>query len=190
MSATPKPARRRSAVILLHGWPYDIHSFADVAPFLAGGLSRDRPVSARLWHDAFSFERHFRNGQPSAVAVDIVAFMDALKIEKAIWPVLIGERGRPTSSRCYGRSDARPWFGERLPDRQPGAGKVPLPPKAEFQWWYQYYFATERGRAGYDKYRRDFAKLIWQQLRRNGTSMTRRSIAARPRSTIRIMSAS
>ena len=104
-----------------------------------------------------------RNGQQSVVAVDIVALMDALKIEK---PIVAGfDWGARTADiiaalwpeRCRALVSVS---GYLIGSRE--AGKVPLPPKAELQWWYQYYFATERGRAGYDKYRHDFAKLIWQ----------------------------
>ena len=105
----------------------------------------------------------FRNGQPSAIAVDIIALMDALKIEKAI---LAGfDWGARTANiiaalwpeRCKALVSVS---GYLIGSQE--AGKMPLPPKAELEWWYQFYFATERGRAGYDKYRRDFAKLIWQ----------------------------
>jgi pimeloyl-ACP methyl ester carboxylesterase len=105
----------------------------------------------------------FRNGQQSAVALDIIALMDALKIKKAI---LAGfDWGGRTADiiavlwpeRCKALVSVS---GYLIPSQE--ANKAPLPPKAELQWWYQYYFATERGRAGYDKYRRDFAKLIWR----------------------------
>lgn len=151
-------------VILLHGWPYDIYSFVDVAPILASaGYRVIVPYVRGSGTTRFLSGATVRNGQPSAVAADLTALMDALKIEKAtlagfdwgartadivaaLWP----ERCKAlvsVSGYLIGSQDA---------------GKVPLPPKAELQWWYQYYFATERGRVGYDKYRRDFAKLIWQ----------------------------
>ena len=128
-----------------------------------GGLPGDRPLSAWLRHYALSFDETFRNGQPSAVALDIIALMDALKIEKAI---LAGfDWGGRTADiiaalwpeRCKALVSVSGYL-----IGSPEANKMPLPPKAELQWWYQFYFATERGRAGYDKYRRDFAKLIWQ----------------------------
>ena len=98
-------------VILLHGWPYDIHSFVDVAPTAGGGgLPGDRAVPARLRRDALPVRAtRSRNGQQSALAVDIVAFMDALKIEKAVSPASTGARERPTSSPRSGRSAARRW---------------------------------------------------------------------------------
>jgi pimeloyl-ACP methyl ester carboxylesterase len=105
-----------------------------------------------------------RNGQPSAVAVDLIALMDALKIEKAIiagfdW----GARTADIVAALWpARCQALVSVSGYLIGSQE-AGKAPLPPAAEFEWWYQFYFATERGRAGYDKYRRDFAKLIWRQ---------------------------
>jgi Predicted hydrolases or acyltransferases (alpha/beta hydrolase superfamily) len=151
-------------VILLHGWPYDIHSFIDVAPLLASqGYRVIVPFLRGYGTTRFLSSESFRNGQPSALAVDIVALMDALKIEKAI----IGgfDWGARTANiiaalwpeRCKATVSVS---GYLIGNQE--AGKIPLPPKAELEWWYQYYFATERGRAGYDKYRHDFAKLIWQ----------------------------
>ena len=165
MSATPKPARADGpAVILLHGWPYDIHSFVDVAPLLASaGYRVIVPYLRGYGTTRFLSSDTPRNGQPSAVAVDIIALMDALKIEKA---TLAGfDWGARTANiiaalwpeRCKAMVSVS---GYLIGSQE--AGKVPLPPKAELQWWYQFYFATERGRAGYDKYRHDFAKLIWQ----------------------------
>jgi pimeloyl-ACP methyl ester carboxylesterase len=151
-------------VILLHGWPYDIYSFVDVAPLLASTSYRVIvPYLRGYGATRFLSNDTVRNGQPSAIASDTIALMDALKIEKAIlggfdwgartvnivsalWP----ERCKATVSVS----------GYLIGSQE--AGKVPLPPKAELAWWYQYYFATDRGRAGYDKYRHDFAKLIWQ----------------------------
>jgi pimeloyl-ACP methyl ester carboxylesterase len=151
-------------VILLHGWPYDIHSFADVAPLLASVDFRVIvPYLRGYGTTRFLTRDTVRNGQPSALAVDVIALMDALKIERAtvagfdwgartanivaaLWP----ERFKATVSVS----------GYLIGSQE--AGRIPLPPKAELEWWYQYYFATERGRAGYDKYRREFSKLIWQ----------------------------
>ncbi len=152
------------AVILLHGWPYDIYSFAEVTPQLASaGYRVIVPYLRGYGSTRFLSDRTFRNGQPSAVAVDTIALMDALKIDKAIlggfdWGARTADIVavlRP--ERCKALVSVS---GYLIGSQE--AGKVPLPPKAELQWWYQYYFATERGRAGYDKYRRDFAKLIWQ----------------------------
>jgi pimeloyl-ACP methyl ester carboxylesterase len=150
--------------ILLHGWPYDIHSFVDVAPLLASaGYRVIVPYLRGYGSTRFLSTDTLRNGQPSALAVDVVALMDALKIEKAI---LAGfDWGARTAAivaalwpeRCRALVSVSGYLiGSR------DAGKLPLPPRAELEWWYQFYFATERGRAGYDKYRRDFAKLIWQ----------------------------
>jgi pimeloyl-ACP methyl ester carboxylesterase len=151
-------------VILLHGWPYDIHSFIDVAPLLASRNYRVIvPFVRGYGATRFLSSETLRNGQPSALALDIVAFMDALKIEKAI---LAGfDWGARTANiiaalwpeRCKAMVSVS---GYLIGSQE--AGRMPLPPKAELEWWYQYYFATERGRAGYDKYRYDFAKLIWQ----------------------------
>ncbi len=151
-------------VMLLHGWPYDIHSYVDVAPLLAqAGYRVIVPYLRGYGTTRFLSSDTFRNGQQSVVAVDIIALMDALKIERAI---LAGfDWGARTADiiaaifpqRCKALVSVS---GYLIGSQQ--AGKVPLPPQAELQWWYQYYFATERGRAGYERYRRDFAKLIWQ----------------------------
>jgi pimeloyl-ACP methyl ester carboxylesterase len=151
-------------VVLLHGWPYDIYSFVDVTPLLAAAGYRVLvPYLRGYGPTRFLASETFRNGQPSAVAVDIVAFMDALKIEKA---TLAGfDWGARTANivatlwpeRCKSMVSVS---GYLIGSQE--AGKMPLPPAAELQWWYQFYFATERGRIGYDKNRHDFAKLIWQ----------------------------
>ena len=153
-----------ATVILLHGWPYDIHSYLDVARLLASaGYRVIVPYVRGYGTTRFLSSETFRNGQPSAIAADTVAFMDALKIDKAI---LAGfDWGARTANiiaalwpeRCQAMVSVS---GYLIGSQE--AGKMPLPPKAELEWWYQYYFATERGRAGYDKYRHDFAKLIWQ----------------------------
>jgi pimeloyl-ACP methyl ester carboxylesterase len=151
-------------VILLHGWPYDIYSYVDVAPLLASaGYRVIVPYLRGSGTTRFLSSDTVRNGQQSVVAIDGIALMDALKIDKAI----IG--GFDWGARTAGiiaalwpeRCTALVSVSGYLIGSQE-AGKTPLPPKAELQWWYQYYFATERGRAGYDKYRRDFSKLIWQ----------------------------
>jgi len=151
-------------VILLHGWPYDIYSFVDVSPLLASaGYRVIVPYLRGYGATRFLSDTTFRNGQPSAIAVDTIALMDALKIEKA---TLAGfDWGARTANivaalwpeRCKAMVSVS---GYLIGSQQ--AGKMPLPPKAELQWWYQFYFATERGREGYDKYRHDFSKLIWQ----------------------------
>jgi pimeloyl-ACP methyl ester carboxylesterase len=152
------------AVLLLHGWPYDIHSFVDVAPLLASAGYRVIVPHLRGYGSTrFLSSNTPRNGQQSVVAVDAIALMDALKIEKAT----IGGFDWGARTACIiaalwpERCKALVSVSGYLIGSQE-AGKVPLPPKAELQWWYQYYFATERGQAGYDKYRHDFAKLIWQ----------------------------
>jgi pimeloyl-ACP methyl ester carboxylesterase len=152
-------------VILLHGWPYDIHSFVDVTPALASAGYRVLvPYLRGYGATHFLSSETLRNGQPSAVAVDVIDFMNALRIEKA---VLAGfDWGGRTA--CIGaalwpeRVRALVSVSGYLIGNQE-AGKMPLPPKAEFEWWYQFYFATERGRMGYEKNRHDFNKLIWRQ---------------------------
>jgi pimeloyl-ACP methyl ester carboxylesterase len=152
------------AVILLHGWPYDIHSYVDVAPMLAArGYRVIVPYLRGYGTTRFRSGDTPRNGQQSVFAVDTIALMDKLKIGKA---TIAGyDWGARTANviaalwpeRCKSMVSVSGYLiGNQETNRKP------LPPKAELQWWYQFYFATERGRAGYDKYRRDFAKLIWQ----------------------------
>lgn len=152
------------SVILLHGWPYDIYTYVDVAPILASkGYRVIVPYLRGYGTTRFLASETPRNGQQSAFAVDIIALMDALKIEKAV--VAGCDWGARTANilaalwpqRCKAMVSVSGYL-----IGNPQAGKLPLPPKAELQWWYQYYFATERGRAGYEKYKGDFAKLIWQ----------------------------
>lgn len=150
--------------MLVHGWPYDIYSFADVAPMLAErGYRVIVPYLRGYGTTRFLSADTFRNGQPSALALDILALLDALSIPKAI---LAGfDWGARTADiiaalfpdRCKALVAVS---GYLIGSQQ--AGKVPLLPQAEYQWWYQYYFATERGRLGYEQNRRAFAKLIWQ----------------------------
>ena len=151
------------AVVLLHGWPYDIHSFVDVVPLLASaGYRVITPYPRGYGTTRFLSGETFRNGQQSAVALDTIALMDALQIRTAI--VAGFDWGARTANivaalwpqRCKGLVSVSGYLVGN-----PAAGKVPLPPAAELQWWYQFYLATERGRAGYEKYRHDFAKLIW-----------------------------
>jgi pimeloyl-ACP methyl ester carboxylesterase len=152
------------AVILLHGWPYDIYSFVDVAPLLASaGYRVIVPYLRGYGTTRFLSNETFRNGEQAAVAVDIIDFMDALKVEKATlagfdWGARTGDIiAALWPERCKALVSVSGYLiGSQA------TGKLQLPPKAELQWWYQYYFATEHGRAGYDKYRHDFAKLIWQ----------------------------
>ena len=153
-----------SPVILLHGWPYDIHTYVDVAPVLAAKGYRVIVPSLRGYGSTrFLSPGAARNGQQAAMAVDVIALMDALTIERAI--VAGCDWGARTANivaalwpeRCKALVSVSGYLiGSR------DANKKPLPPPAELQWWYQFYFATERGRAGYEAYRRDFARLIWR----------------------------
>jgi pimeloyl-ACP methyl ester carboxylesterase len=152
------------AVVLLHGWPYDIHSYADVAPILASeGYRVIVPYVRGFGTTRFLSDERLRNGEQAALAVDVTALMDALEIEQAVlagfdW----GARAADIAAALWPeRCRALVSVSGYLIGSQE-AGKVALPPEAELQWWYQYYFATERGRAGYDKYRHDFARLIWR----------------------------
>jgi pimeloyl-ACP methyl ester carboxylesterase len=155
-----------AVVILLHGWPYDIHSFTDVAPLLASeGYRVIIPHLRGHGTTRFLSDKTFRNGQQAAVASDIIALMDALKIEKAI---LAGyDWGARTAciiaalwpERCKALVSVNGYLINNLE-----RNKLPLSPQAEWGWWYQYYFSTERGRAGYEANRNDFAKLIWKNV--------------------------
>jgi pimeloyl-ACP methyl ester carboxylesterase len=150
-------------VVLLHGWPYDVHSYAEVAPALGtAGYRVVVPYLRGYGTTRFGSEGTVRNGQQSALAVDVVALMDALGIESALiggfdW----GARSANVVAalwphRCKGLVSVS---GYLIGNQE--ANKAPLHPSAELSWWYQYYFATERGRAGYDTYRKEFAQLIW-----------------------------
>jgi pimeloyl-ACP methyl ester carboxylesterase len=152
------------AVVLLHGWPYDIHSFSDVAPMLAAaGYRVIMPFVRGYGTTRFLSDDTVRNGQQAAVASDVVALMDALGIERAVlagfdW----GARSADIVAALWpDRCRALVSVSGYLIGSQ-AANAVALPPQAELAWWYQYYFATERGRAGYTRYRREFARLIWQ----------------------------
>ncbi len=157
------PANGRP-IILLHGWPYDIHSYVDVAPLLASARYRVIiPYLRGYGTTRFLSSETFRSGQQSAIAVDIIALMDALRIEKAI---LAGyDWGARTANiiaalwpeRCKALVSVSGYL-----IGNPEVNQTPLSPQAELQWWYQFYFATERGCAGYEQYRHDFNKLIWQ----------------------------
>jgi pimeloyl-ACP methyl ester carboxylesterase len=151
-------------VILLHGWPYDIHSFEEVAPMLAGAGYRVLvPYLRGYGSTRFLSKNTFRNAQQTAVALDIIAFMDALKINNAIFGAF--DWGARTAciiaalfpERCKGLVSVSGYL-----IGTPAGNKAPLPPQAEYDWWYQYYFTTERGRLGYEAYRRDFNRLIWK----------------------------
>jgi pimeloyl-ACP methyl ester carboxylesterase len=156
--------RDGTVVMLLHGWPYDIHSFVDVASLLtAAGYRVIVPYTRGYGTTRFLDANTVRNGQQAVVALDTIALMDALRIDTAI---LAGfDWGGRTAcviaalwpQRCKALVSVSGYLMTNLE-----SGKHPLPPKAEHDWWYQYYFATERGRAGYDQNRHDFAKLIWQ----------------------------
>ena len=150
-------------VILLHGWPYDIHSFADVATILTGAGYRVIVPHARGFGSTrFLSDSAVRNGQQAALAQDVIALMDALKIDRAI----LGGYDWGARTACI----VSALWPERVKALVSVSGylivnrevnKLPLPPQAELAWWYQFYFDTERGRLGYEKYRRDFARLIW-----------------------------
>src|ERR1700681_1302451 len=151
-------------VLLLHGWPYDIHSYVDVAPILAAaGYRVIVPYLRGYGTTRFLSADTPRNGQQSVVAADVIALLDALGIQQAT--VAGFDWGARTANimaalwpeRCKAMVSVS---GYLIGNQE--AGKMPLPPEAELQWWYQFYFATDRGRAGYAKYRREFSRLIWK----------------------------
>jgi len=151
-------------VVLLHGWPYDIHAFVDVVPRLASaGYRVIAPYLRGYGATTFISGATFRNGQPSALALDAIALMDALKIDSAIvagfdWGARTGDIVAAIwPQRCRALVSVS---GYLIGSQE--ANKKPLPPAAELQWWYQFYFATDRGGLGYRQYTRDFNKLIWQ----------------------------
>ena len=151
-------------VILLHGWPYDIHTYVDVAPLLAGaGYRVIVPYLRGYGSTRFLSTATFRSGQQSAIAVDIIELMDALNIEKAVlggcdWGAMTAcIMAALWPKRCKALVSVS---GYLIGSQE--INKTPLPPKAELEWWYQFYFATERGRVGYEKNTREFSKLIWQ----------------------------
>ena len=152
------------AVVLLHGWPYDIHSYAEVTPSLAAaGYRVIVPYLRGFGTTQFLSEYSVRNGEQAALALDVTSLMDALDIERAIvggfdW----GARSAAIVAalwpeRCTGLVSVS---GYLIGSRE--ANRKPLPPSAELAWWYQFYFATERGRLGYAQNTRDFDRLIWQ----------------------------
>jgi len=152
------------AVMLLHGWPYDIHSYADVTPLLAArGYRVIVPYLRGYGTTRFLSEATLRNGQQSALGADAIALMDALGIGEAIFGGFDwGARTANVVAALWpGRCTAMVSVSGYLIGSQ-AANQAPLPPSAELAWWYQFYFATERGRAGYDTYRREFARLIWR----------------------------
>ena len=152
------------AVLLLHGWPYDIHSFAEATPLLAAaGYRVIVPFVRGYGTTRFLSDDTPSNGQQAALAADVVALMDALAIEQAILAGFDsgGRSADIVAALSPDRCQALVSVSGYLIGSQ-AATQAPLPPRAELAWWYQYYFATDRGRAGYDTYRRDFSKLIWQ----------------------------
>jgi pimeloyl-ACP methyl ester carboxylesterase len=151
-------------VILLHGWPYDIYSYVDAAPSLAAAGYRVLiPYLRGYGTTRFLSSRTVRNGQQTALAVDTIAFMDALQVKKAIvagfdW----GARTADIVAALWPEPCQALVSVSGYLIGSAEANKAPLTPEAELAWWYQFYFATERGRAGYEKYRKDFNKLIWR----------------------------
>lgn len=151
-------------VILLHGWPYDIHSYTEVSTILAkAGYRVIVPHLRGHGTTQFLSAQTFRNGQQAAIATDVVALMDALKIDRAIiggfdWGArTVNIVAALWPERCKAMVAVS---GYLIGSQE--ANKKPLSPKAELSWWYQFYFSTERGQMGYEANRRDFNRLIWE----------------------------
>jgi pimeloyl-ACP methyl ester carboxylesterase len=151
-------------VVLLHGWPYDACSFIDVGPLLAAkGYRVIVPYLRGYGPTTFLSADTVRNAQQSAVALDIVALMDALGIERAViagfdWGArTAGVLAALRPERCKALVVVSGYLITNI-----AANQKPLPPAAEWGWWYQYYFATEHGVRGYRENRHDFNKLIWK----------------------------
>jgi pimeloyl-ACP methyl ester carboxylesterase len=171
--------------VLLHGWPYDLHSYGEVAPLLAAaGYRWSSPHLRGFGTTRFLSDATLRNGEQAALAVDVIALLDALEIERAVMAGF--DWGARTADivaalwpdRCTGLVSVS---GYLLGSQE--TAKLPLPPAAELRWWYQYSFATEPGRVGYDHNRREFAKLIGGPPRPSGPLTTPPSTAARRPST-------
>jgi pimeloyl-ACP methyl ester carboxylesterase len=150
-------------VVLLHGWPYDIHAYAEVTPLLAqAGYRSIVPYLRGFGSTRFISDESPRNGEQAALALDAIALMDALEIERAVvagfdWGArTAGVVAALWPERCKALVSVS---GYLIGSQE--ANRKPLPPSAELAWWYQFYFATERGRAGYERYRHEFAKLLW-----------------------------
>jgi pimeloyl-ACP methyl ester carboxylesterase len=151
-------------VILLHGWPYDIHSFVEVAPMLAAKGHRVIVPHLRGYGPTrFLSAGTFRSGEPAAAAKDLVDLMDALNVPSAVlagfdWGARTGDiLASLWPNRVKGLVSVSGYL-----IGNPAMEKAPLPPEVELQWWYQFYFATERGKLGYEKNTREFNKLIWR----------------------------
>ncbi len=157
-------ASEAPVVILLHGWPYDIHTYVDVAPLLAdAGYRVIVPYLRGYGTTRFLSADTPRNGQQAVIATDIIALMDALKIEKAViggcdWGARTANIIAATwPERCKAMVSVSGYLiGSQEVNRKP------LSPQAELAWWYQFYFATERGYAGYKQNNKEFARLIWK----------------------------
>ena len=150
-------------VLLMHGYPYDIHSYVDAAPLLAArGCRVIVPHLRGHGTTRFLEASALRNAQQSAVALDQIALLDALGIERAVmagydWGARTGcVLAALWPQRCIGLVSA----GGYIITSQ-AAQQMPAPAKVEYAWWYQYYFATERGRAGLAANRRDIARVSW-----------------------------
>ena len=155
--------RDGTAVLLLHGWPYDIHSFDASSAILADrGYRVVVPFLRGYGSTAFRSAQSPRNGQQAALATDALALLDALEIPTAVvggfdWGARTADvLAAIWPERCRGLVAVSGYL-----IGSPAANRAPLPPAAEAGWWYQFYFATDRGEAGYEQYRRDFARFIW-----------------------------
>jgi pimeloyl-ACP methyl ester carboxylesterase len=152
-------------VLLLHGYPYDIHSYIDVAPTLAAAGCRVIVPHLR-GHGTTTFldKRTSRSGQQAAIGADVIALMDALRIRRAVFAGYDwGGRAACVAAalwpeRCNGLVSVNSYLIQDIAQ----AG-IPLPAKVEAGFWYQFYFTTERGRAGLAAHRKDITRILWER---------------------------
>ena len=152
-------------VILLHGFPYDIHTYADVAPILAAkGCRVIVPYLRGYGETRFRDKATPRSGEQAALGADVIALLDAFGIKRAVfaghnW----GGRAATVAAalwpdRCAGLVTVNSYLIQDL-----SRAMVPAPPENEEAMWYEYYFQLERGRAGLAANRRKIARMLWEE---------------------------
>jgi pimeloyl-ACP methyl ester carboxylesterase len=153
------------AVMLLHGFPYDIHSYVDVAPMLAGeGCRVIVPYLRGYGPTRFRDPATPRSGEQAAIGADLMALMDALSITRAVFAgydwggraACVGAALWP--DRCIGLVSVNSYLIQNI-----AKAMMPAKPEQEVALWYQYYFQLERGRAGLAANRREIARILWEQ---------------------------
>jgi len=151
--------------MLLHGYPYDIHSYVDVAPQLAAkGVRAIVPYLRGYGATRFRDAATPRSGEQAAIGADLIALMDALGIRRAVFAgydwggraACVGAALWP--ERCAGLVSVNGYLIQDI-----AKALLPAAPDREVAFWYQWYFQTERGRAGLAANRRAITKILWQQ---------------------------